>query len=229
MTLAYSLAVDIGHGRGRLAPEPAASIARIDAQLGRLADINEAWRSPEKADANYAAWVAYQNGTGPKAPYALPAKDSVHCRGYAADSDDWYNTAAAQVWRDNGWRQTARYPGTTRDEPWHGEYTRGNDKYYGRPASSGVKPFPKPPPIIILEEDDMPGIRVHWHWFRDGKDQAYVVETATGFYVPSPPYLAALVKAYDIELDKLPKLNEHDWNAVQDAKARSNQGYPGAT
>lgn len=123
--------VDIGHGRGWLAPEPAASLARIDAQLGRLADINEAGRSPEKADENYRKWLAYKNGSGPWAPYALPASKSVHCWGYAADSDDWYNAAAAAVWRENGWRQTARYS-DDRDEPWHGEYSTSNDKNYGK-------------------------------------------------------------------------------------------------
>ena len=138
--LRYEDAVDLGHGRGRASGEAAASIRRIDAQLGRTADINEAWRSPEQANANYARWVAYQNGTGPKAPLALPASESIHCRGYAADSDDWYDAAAAQVWRDNGWRQTARYPGTNRDEPWHGEYFREHDKFYGQPAAGNSKP-----------------------------------------------------------------------------------------
>lgn len=123
--------VDIGHGRGWLAPEPAASLARIDAQLGRLADINEAGRSPERADENHRKWLAYKNGTGPWAPYALPADESVHCWGYASDSDDWYNAAAAAVWRENGWRQTARYD-DDRDEPWHGEYSKDNDKNYGK-------------------------------------------------------------------------------------------------
>jgi len=64
--------VDIGGGRGWLAPKPAASLRRIDAQLGRLADINEAGRSPEQANANRARWLAYErylNG-GPLAPKA---------------------------------------------------------------------------------------------------------------------------------------------------------------
>lgn len=139
--LRFEDAIDIGFGRGRAAADPAASIRRIDAQLARPADVNEAWRSPEQANANYARWVAYQNGTGPKAPLALPADRSVHCIGYAADSDDWYSPVAAQVWRDNGWRQTARYPGTSRDEPWHGEYSRSNDKFYGQPAFAGGTPF----------------------------------------------------------------------------------------
>lgn len=136
--LAFSDAVDIGGGRGRLAAEAAASLARIDAQLGRPADVNEAWRSPQQADANYAAWIRYLNG-GPVAPYALPASQSIHCRGYAVDSDDWYNPAAAAVWRANGWRQTARYPGTSRDEPWHGEYFPAYDNHRYAPAGQEVE------------------------------------------------------------------------------------------
>ena len=121
---------DIGHGRGWLDATAAASLRRIDRQLGRLADINEAGRSPEQADANYRAWIAYSTGKGPKAAYALPASKSVHCIGLAADSDDWYNPAAAAVWRDNGWVQTALYPNDSkRNEPWHGEYRIDRDNH----------------------------------------------------------------------------------------------------
>jgi hypothetical protein len=219
--------VDLGHKRGKLASEPAASVFRIDAQLGRPADINEAWRSPEKADENYAKWLAYKNGTGPWAPYALPARLSVHCKGYAADSDDWYQSAPAKVWYDNGWRQTARYfdasgRPTDRDEVWHGEYFKWLDKNYGKPAYTESKPLP------VDEDNDMPGIRVHHQVFTNG-NQAYVVETETGFFIPDSAHLAALVKAYSINLDKLPELNEYDWNAVQAAKTYNNSGYPDAS
>lgn len=141
--------VDIGFGRGRLAPAPAASLRRIDAQLGRPADVNDAWRSPEVADANRAAWLAYQGGYGPAAPYALDRWGSIHCRGYATDSDDWYNAAAAAVWRRNGWRQTALYPvGDSRREPWHGEYDEALDEFLGQPATGGS--------TYLNLEDDMP-------------------------------------------------------------------------
>mgnify|MGYP007112210180 CR=1 FL=1 len=130
--------VDLGHGRGWAAPTAAASIRRIDRDLGRPADINEAGRSPEKADDNYRKWLAYKNGTGPWAPYALPASRSVHCWGNAADSDDWYNAAAAAVWRDHGWRQTARY-NDDRDEPWHGEHFPNLDNHRNEPAPAGME------------------------------------------------------------------------------------------
>lgn len=118
--------VDLGHGRGRAERSTAEAIWRIDSDLGRPADVNEAWRSPEQANANRARWLAYERYLkggpwAPKAPYALGADESVHCGGTAVDSDDWYIPAAAAVWRRHGFRQTARYPGTARDEPWHGE------------------------------------------------------------------------------------------------------------
>lgn len=130
---------DLDHGRGWLDAQAAESIARIDRQLGRPADINDAGRSAVQADANHAAWLAYQNG-GPWAPYALPSWQSVHCRGEAADSDDWYDVAAAAVWRENGWVQTARYD-DDRDEPWHGEYSPQRDQHINDPEP--------------MEDDDM--------------------------------------------------------------------------
>lgn len=135
--------VDIGSGRGWLAPEPAASLRRIDAQLGRLADINEAGRSPEQANANRARWLAYErylNGGpwAPKAPYALGADESVHCWGYAADTDDSYNATASAVWLENGWVQTAIYPNNpNKHEPWHREYRKDRDKHRTSGGAAG--------------------------------------------------------------------------------------------
>lgn len=140
--------VDLGYGRGRAERSTAEAIWRIDADLGRPADVNEAWRSPEQANANRARWLAYErylNGGpwAPKAPYALGAEDSVHCSGEAADSDDWYDPAAAIAWRRHGFRQTARYPGTARDEPWHGEHRREWELPGAQPAAVTATPIPK--------------------------------------------------------------------------------------
>lgn len=137
-------------GRGWLDAAAAASVHRIDRQLGRLADVNDAGRSAEQANANRAAWEAYRDGRGPWAPYALGADESVHCQGRAVDSDDWYNAAAAAVWRANGWRQTARY-NDDRDEPWHGEYFAEQDQHINDPEPSTATPDP--------EEDFMKIIR----------------------------------------------------------------------
>ncbi|CAH0262944.1 hypothetical protein SRABI98_03555 [Microbacterium sp. Bi98] len=154
--------IDLGHGRGWASPTAAASIFRIDRQLGRPADINEAGRSPEKANENRRKWLDYErylNGGpwAPKAPFALGADESVHCQGDAADSDDWYDPRAAAVWRDNGWRQTARYPGNpTKDEPWHGEHFEHLDNHRFDPAPAGGA-------TITREELDMAGSPDIWN------------------------------------------------------------------
>jgi hypothetical protein len=148
--LAFRDAVDIGGGRGRLAAPAAASLARVDAEFrsafGRAADINEAWRSPQQADANFAAYQAYLNG-GPWAPIGLAAKDSIHCRGYAVDTDDT-STAQMRIWNDHGWFWTV-YRNGVLVERWHLEYnaSRDNHRGEGTPASDNASPF---------KEDDMP-------------------------------------------------------------------------
>lgn len=172
--------VDLGHGRGWASPSAAASIRRIDAQLGRPADINEAGRSPEQANKNRAAWLAYERYLkggpwAPKAPYALGADQSVHCWGGAADSDDWYDPRAAAIWRDNGWRQTARYfdskgRPTAKDEPWHGEYSEHLDNHRNDPAPAGGKTTAAA--ITTLEEPAMRTIRWNGkHVFTFGEEK----------------------------------------------------------
>lgn len=158
--LAWSDAVDIGpdaagRSRGRLASDAAASLRRVDRALGRPADVNEAWRSPEQADANYDAYLAYLRG-GPWAPIGLPAKDSIHCRGYAVDTDDT-SDAQMRVWNDHGWFWTVyRWVNGvyTLVERWHLEYDRNRDKHLNdpTPASTGATEFEAP---TLSEEDDM--------------------------------------------------------------------------
>lgn len=174
--LAYADAVDIGGGRGRLARPAAASLARVDADFrsafGRAADINEAWRSPEQADRNfraYQAWLAYQAGRGPKVPWApigFAAKDSIHCRGYALDTDD---TSAAQmrIWNDHGWFWTV-YRNGVLVERWHLEYNAARDNHRNDPAPTGggsAAPVPK-------EDDDMQSIVVNGHKY--GVDTEFI-------------------------------------------------------
>ncbi|MFJ2532794.1 M15 family metallopeptidase domain-containing protein [Microbacterium maritypicum] len=157
--------VELSGGRGWLDAPAAASVHRIDQQLGRLADINDAGRSPEQADKNYAAWIAYLAG-GPKAPYALPASKSVHCQGLAVDSDDWYNARAAAIWRENGWKQTARYPNNPKkDEPWHGEYFPALDQHRNNPASSGANITPDPEEDITMKRLFQVDEKVDGRWF----------------------------------------------------------------
>lgn len=146
--ITWDQAIDIGGGRGRLAPAPAASLARVDRDMrsafGRAADINEAWRSPQDADRNYAAYLAYLRDprNNPWAPIALPGDKSVHCFGYAVDTDD---TSAAQmrIWNDHGWRWTV-YRNGELVERWHLEYFAHLDNHRNDPAPAGTNGTPTP-------------------------------------------------------------------------------------
>ncbi|MBD8218191.1 hypothetical protein IFU40_06035 [Microbacterium sp. CFBP 13617] len=148
MVLAWGNAVDIGHGRGRLARDAAASLARVDVAMrsafGRAADINEAWRSPADADENYRNYISFLNG-GPWAPIALPGDKSVHCFGYAVDTDDT-SDAQMRIWNDNGWYWTV-YRNGKLAERWHLEYFAHLDNHRNNPAGT--------PAGTQSEEDDM--------------------------------------------------------------------------
>lgn len=125
--------VAISGGRGRATLQCVQSIHRIDAQIGRLLDINSAWRDPIEQEALYTAYRKYVNGTGPWAPIALRPEDSVHCDGEAIDSDD-QSAAMVKILADNGWFRTVyRWVNGvyTLVEPWHYEYDYKRDKYFG--------------------------------------------------------------------------------------------------
>lgn len=125
-----------------------------------------------------------------------------------------------------GWNQTGLTSIEARMNLCGREYLGWSDHVLDCPILGATAPEPEPEPI--REDLDMPGIRIHFQRFTDG-NQAYVVETETGFFIPDSNHLAALVKAYSINLDALPALNEYDWNAVTEAKDYSNSGYPDAS
>lgn len=129
--------VEISGGRGRATLQCVQSIHRIDAQLGRLLDINSAWRDPLEQEKLYTAYRNYVNGNGPWAPIALKPEDSVHCDGEAIDSDD-QSAAMVRILNDNGWYHTV-YRNGVLVEPWHYEYFPAKDKYFGAiPAGTEI-------------------------------------------------------------------------------------------
>lgn len=137
MAITYNQTVDIGHGRGRLAPSPARSIARVDAAIGRPLDVNSAWRDPVTQQKLYDAYRRYLNG-GPWAPIALPPSQSVHCRGFAVDTDD---SGLRAILNRHGWYQTVfRWVNGvyTLVEPWHFEYDARRDQHINDPAPAGT-------------------------------------------------------------------------------------------
>ncbi|GAB6856478.1 M15 family metallopeptidase domain-containing protein [Microbacterium xylanilyticum] len=170
------MTTDLGHGRGWAADEAAASIFRIDQQLGRPAQITEAGRSIEEADKNYAAYRAYVEGRGPWAPLALPGSKSVHCKGYASDTDAYKDPHEDAVWEDNGWIQTARYDDPDEDEPWHREYFRDRDNHRNDPAPTTTE-SPE-------EDDEMNKDKYCWLRRADGVIVNVIYNTGSGYYQP---------------------------------------------
>jgi hypothetical protein len=86
--------VDLGHGRGWLLPQPAASLLRVDAQLGRPLQITSAGRTVEDQLAQIA-----QVGLG----VAVAPEYSWHVKGLAIDSDDAKSPSILAILKDNGW------------------------------------------------------------------------------------------------------------------------------
>lgn len=130
---------DLGYGNGLWLDAPAAnSLWRINAQIGRRLDINEAGRTWAQQNAFR---QAYLNGTG---SYALPPGSSIHEQGRAIDTDD----RLLSVMADHGWFQTALGVG----EPWHFEYDTFRDNHRNETAAGGATPFP---------EDDMTPEQAH--------------------------------------------------------------------
>jgi len=171
--LTLSQTVDIGYGRGRLAPDAARSVHRIDAELGRPLDVNSAWRDPVLQDRMYRAWVAYLNG-GPRPDHgrALPSRSSVHCRGFAIDTDD---TGLGRVLNDHGWYRTAS------DESWHYEYFPDRDNHRNQPAGTPDIPeevFDMADMVIVTEKNN------NGQPLSDKDRRAAFVNTDSGFECP---------------------------------------------
>lgn len=153
--------VDLGYGRGWASPEAAASIWRIDAELGHPLQITEAGRSAEDADANYARYQAYLNGTGPWAPIAYPSWLSVHCWGNAIDSNEAQNDIS--MMGRHGWRRTVYRNGVLVEE-WHFERFEDEDqhRFDGIPAGSGGEQ-------IMPSAEEIVNYQMNGYRFRDGE------------------------------------------------------------
>src|SRR3546814_9445527 len=89
----------------QLAPAAAASFRRLEARLGRPADVNRTYADYNTQMRMYLAWQAYVTGNGPHPGHsrALHPDQSMHCRGLAWDTDDWrtpgFITLAAEYGR----------------------------------------------------------------------------------------------------------------------------------
>jgi len=110
-------------GRGWLDSPAAASLARVDAEIGHLLDINEAGRFFDQQNAHYQRYQRFLAG-GPWAPIALPPGSSIHEFGRAIDTDEQITT----VLNRHGWFHTV-YRNGVLVEPWHYEYDYTRDQH----------------------------------------------------------------------------------------------------
>lgn len=127
---------DLGHGRGWLDEAAAASIARIDAELGHAIQITEAGRTWAQQDVHYQHYLKYGS------PIALsPDAPSVHQEGEAIDSDEAQKHI--ELMARHGWKRTV-YRNKKLVEPWHFEYFASSDQHRNDPT-----------PTTTEEDDDM--------------------------------------------------------------------------
>lgn len=140
------LQVDLGHGRGWAAPDAAASIFRIDAQIGHPVQVTEAGRTHERQAELRANWEAGEPGYYFALPPDPPEGPSVHQSGEAVDSDEH-----DAPWEENGWVQTA----LQRGETWHREYRRDRDKRYDPNHTAALTAR-----TLTTDQGDIMGIRI---------------------------------------------------------------------
>ncbi|GAA3948971.1 M15 family metallopeptidase [Microbacterium soli] len=112
---------DLGHGRGWLRADAAASIRRVDARIGHPLQITDAGRT------NAEQWEAWRKYGSPRAAYP---GTSTHETGIAIDTDE----RIVGVLAEHGWYRPFDF------EPWHFKYVPTNDR---RRQDSTMPPLPK--------------------------------------------------------------------------------------
>lgn len=190
-------------GRGELNDAAAASIHRVDRQIGRLLQITEARRPLWLQEQYWDEYQEYLNG-GPWAPIAAyPSPDAPHIRngGEALDTDD----RITRVLNENGWFHTVYDGDGNLVEPWHYEYFIDRDQHRFDPAPSAID---------LSQEDEMKLIRWNGrHVFGIAKEAVY--------HVPDPGQLEKLTAVYgdyedvdDAGLTAVLLYNGVHWDAV---------------
>lgn len=132
-------------------PAAAASMARLERDLGREHDCNSSYRDYNTQLGMWRAWEAWVAGTGPRPNHsrALHPDASMHCQGLADDSDDWTTPGYIELAEEHGWIRTAADDPTERH---HFEYQWWRDQHRNEPAGGGATAF-VPTPITSEEED----------------------------------------------------------------------------
>jgi len=125
------MTTDLGHGRGWLRADAAASLRRVDRQIGHPLDINEAGRT------NAQQWEMWNKYGSPRAAYP---GTSTHETGIAIDTDE----RLVDVLAENGWHRPYDF------EPWHFLYVPANDRRRNDPEPREDDMYP----IIYAKASD---------------------------------------------------------------------------
>lgn len=115
-----------GRPRGWLAAAAAASLARVDREIGHPLQITEAGRTRAQQQAHYDRYIAYLNG-GQWAPLAARPGSSPHEFGNAIDT----NERLVGILARHGWSRPLA------DEPWHFVYNPNSDRHRFDPTPAG--------------------------------------------------------------------------------------------
>lgn len=137
----------LGNNRGWLRSDAAASLARVDAEIGHPLQITESGRTRAQQQAH---WDHYQKYGS---PIANRPGTSLHESGLAIDTDE----RRTEVLNRHGWFHTVYRTVNgkrTLVEPWHYEYSAGRDRYIGQPATGTTTTPTTATPTSW--EDDMP-------------------------------------------------------------------------
>ncbi len=187
-----------------LQAEAAASLARVEARLGRLLDINRTIASWDVQMRLYLAWMAFLGGVGPRVARALHPSKSKHVLGLAIDSDDGYDRAVVALLAEHGWIRTAS------DEPWHFDYIASRDRFRGTGYPAGFMARPYEP--IKSKEDDSMSIQIR------NKKTNLIAQVGPDYFAHMPNGETALVvRNVSSASDELHELSNEDFFRVTDS------------
>lgn len=193
--------VDLGHGRGWLEADAAASILRIDRELGHPLQITEAGRTWERQNEHFQHYLEFGS------PIALdPDTPSVHQEGEAIDSDEAQDHIS--LMERHGWYRTV-YRNKKLIERWHFERFADRDQHRNDP----------PPTTQVPEEDDMRAIT------KDGAaNTGIIIQPGVPPYSIPQQTFEALCSVYGLEPLAVPAykydtvVREH-WTAFSTSQA----------
>lgn len=144
--------VDLGHGRGWLDQPAAASLLRVDRQIGHPLQITDAGRTYEEQA--YLRWL-YEIGQG---SFAAKPGESPHEFGNAIDT----NERLVDILHDHGWRRPLS------DEPWHFVYWPNLDNHINEEAPL---PIAKDAEMYVISSANRQAHLVGPGWARQLNDE----------------------------------------------------------